>query len=46
MVELETEIEEILLDGADIFQFSDDGRLTTHFIVTVRRFEAKKRCKF
>jgi hypothetical protein len=36
MEELETEIEEILINGVDIIKFSDDGRPITHFRVMVR----------
>jgi hypothetical protein len=40
MEELEIEIERILINGVDIFKFSDGGRLITHSKVMVRPVEA------
>jgi hypothetical protein len=42
VLELETEIEGVRINGIDIIKFSDDGRLITHFKVMVRPLEAVK----
>jgi len=39
-LEIEIEIERILINGVDIFKFSDGGRLITHSKVMVRPVEA------
>jgi SnoaL-like domain len=42
VLELETEIDGIVINGVDIITFNDDGSLITHFKVMVRPFEAIK----
>jgi septum formation inhibitor-activating ATPase MinD len=42
MEELETEIDGILINGANSIKFSDDGRPVTHFKMMVRPVEATK----
>jgi hypothetical protein len=40
VLEFETEIEGIIINGVDIIRFSDDGKLITHFKVMVRPLKA------
>lgn len=40
VLEFETEIEGITINGVDMITFSDDGRLITHFKVMVRPLKA------
>ena len=40
----ELEIERILINGVDIIKFSDEGRLITHFKVTVARRRRSNCC--
>jgi hypothetical protein len=40
VLEFETEIEGITINGVDIIKFSDDGKLITHFKVMVRPLKA------
>lgn len=40
VLEFETEIEGIRINGVDIIKFSDDGSLITHFKVMVRPLKA------
>jgi hypothetical protein len=40
VIEFETTIEGITINGVDIIRFSDDGRLITHFKVMVRPLKA------
>ena len=40
VLEFESEVEGIKINGVDIITFSDDGRLITHFKVMVRPLKA------
>jgi len=42
VLELQTEIDGIVINGVDIITYNDDGSLITHFKVMVRPFEAIK----